>query len=77
MPVNNEQPLLLTKRDAAFLLSVSLRTIDNLIAAKRLAVRRLGRRSLIPRQSVELLARRGCPPPAIEAAVLNGDRNGN
>jgi excisionase family DNA binding protein len=65
-----DQRLLLTKRDAAFLLSVSLRTIDNLIASKRLAVRRIGRRSLIPRQSVELLAKRDCPPPAIEAAVL-------
>jgi excisionase family DNA binding protein len=68
--VTPEQPLLLTKRDAAHLLSVSLRTIDNLIAAKRLAVRRIGRRSLIPRQSIELLAKRDCPPPAVEAAFV-------
>ena len=64
------EPLLLTRRDAAHLLSVSLRTIDNLIAAKRLTVRRIGRRSLIPRHSVELLAKRDVPPPAIEAAVM-------
>ena len=63
------EPLLLTRRDAAHLLSVSLRTIDNLIAAKRLTVRKIGRRSHIPRHSVELLAKRDVPPTAIEAAV--------
>jgi excisionase family DNA binding protein len=42
-------PLLHTKIEAAAMLSLSLRTIDNLIAMKELPVRRIGRRVLIPR----------------------------
>jgi excisionase family DNA binding protein len=42
-------PLLHTKIEAAALLNVSVRTIDNLIAMKDLPVRRIGRRVLIPR----------------------------
>jgi excisionase family DNA binding protein len=42
-------PLLHTKIEAATMLSVSLRTIDNLIAMKELPVRRIRRRVLIPR----------------------------
>lgn len=43
-----EIPLLHTKQQAAFLLGVSLRTIDNLIAGKELLSRKIGRRVLIP-----------------------------
>jgi excisionase family DNA binding protein len=50
--------LLLTKKDVAYALSLSLRTVDNLIAAKRLQVRRIGRRVLIPRHALEQFARR-------------------
>jgi len=50
--------ILVSKKEAARVLSVSLRTIDNLIAAKELAVRRLGRRCLIPRTALEAFARR-------------------
>ena len=50
--------ILISKRDAAKALSVSLRTVDNLIAAKELAVRRVGRRCLIPCKSLEEFARR-------------------
>jgi len=59
--------LLVSKRDAASLLSVSVRTIENLIAAKRLIARKLGRRTLIPRSAIEQLARRDVPSPALEA----------
>jgi excisionase family DNA binding protein len=52
------EPILVSKKEAARVLSVSLRTIDNLIAAKELAVRRLGRRCLIPRRALEEFARR-------------------
>ena len=51
-------PILMSKRDAAKALSVSLRTVDNLIASKELAVRRVGRRCLIPRRALEDFARR-------------------
>lgn len=52
------EAILVSKKEAARVLSVSLRTIDNLIAAKELTVRRLGRRCLIPRRSLEDFARR-------------------
>jgi excisionase family DNA binding protein len=65
----NDQ-ILVSKRLAAALLSVSLRTIDNLIAAKRLTSRKIGRRTLIPRSAVEQLARRDVPSPAHEAAQV-------
>jgi excisionase family DNA binding protein len=44
--------LLYSKKEAAEQLNVSLRTIDNLIACKELAVRRVGRRVLIPHASI-------------------------
>jgi excisionase family DNA binding protein len=53
--------LLLSKRQTAHLLSVSLRTVDNLIAERQLVVRRIGRRVLIPRRSLEEFTRRDHP----------------
>lgn len=55
------QKLLLTKREAAHLLSVSLRTIENQISWKQLAVRRIGRRVLIPFSQLERFAQRDHP----------------
>lgn len=52
------EPILISKREAARALSISLRTLDYLIASKELAVRRVGRRCLIPRKSLEEFARR-------------------
>jgi len=51
-------PLLVSKRDAAGLLSLCLRSIDNLIAAKELPCRRIGRRVLIPYTALVAFARR-------------------
>jgi excisionase family DNA binding protein len=45
----------MTKQEAAQILRVSLRTIDRLIALRELRVRRLGRRVLIPRSSLDSL----------------------
>jgi excisionase family DNA binding protein len=48
---NTEQPkapLLISKREAAAMLGVCLRSIDNYIATKQLSCRRLGKRVLIP-----------------------------
>lgn len=51
----------LSKQEAAKMLSVSPRTIDRLIALKELQVRRLGRRVLIPRISLENFLRTDHP----------------
>jgi excisionase family DNA binding protein len=40
--------LMLSKNEAAEMISVSVRTIENLIANKELPVRRIGKRVLIP-----------------------------
>jgi len=52
------EPILVSKREAASLLSVCPRTIDNLVARRELPVRRIGRRVLIPRRALEQFARR-------------------
>jgi excisionase family DNA binding protein len=48
--------ILVSKIEAAEALSVSLRMIDYLIAQKQLAVRRIGKRVLVSRESLEQLA---------------------
>jgi excisionase family DNA binding protein len=50
--------LLLSKKDAAALLSLSIRSVEYLIANKEITARRVGKRILIPRQSLEQFARR-------------------
>ena len=52
-----EAPILVDRKTAARLLSVSLRTVDNLIACKRLRPRRIGRRILFERQALVLFAK--------------------
>jgi len=49
--------LAMSKVEAAQMLGVSVRTVDRLIALKELPVRRLGRRVLIPRNSLQTLLR--------------------
>jgi len=61
-------PLLVSKRDAAALLGVCLRSIDNYIAAKELPCRRLGKRVLIPYASLVAFARRDHQPATAETA---------
>ena len=58
--------ILVSKKEAAAALGVSLRTVENLIASKQLDARRIGRRRLIPRASLEKLARRDVPSPSLE-----------
>ena len=55
------EALALSKLDAARMLGVSIRTVDRLIALKQLPVRRLGRRVLIPRNSLQMLLRADHP----------------
>jgi excisionase family DNA binding protein len=56
--------LALNKLEAAQILGVSVRTVDRLIALKRLPVRRLGRRVVIPRNSLLNLLRADHPTRA-------------
>jgi excisionase family DNA binding protein len=58
----NDQ-ILLSKRESARLLGISLRLLDTLIAAKEIAVRRVRRRVLVPRRALEEFARRDHPMP--------------
>ena len=51
-----EVRLLVPRQDAACILSISLRTLDYLIARGELPARRLGRRVLIPRRALEEFA---------------------
>lgn len=50
------EKLLYTKREAAQLLSISVRSLDYLISTGQLAARRIGRRVLIPRDALEQFA---------------------
>jgi len=52
------EKVLYTKREAAQLLSISLRSIDYLIFNQQLPARRIGRRVLVHRDSIEQFARR-------------------
>ena len=51
-PNHEVTKLLHSKVEAAQMLNVSLRTVDNLIAFKELPVRRIRRRVLIPRSAL-------------------------
>ena len=50
--------ILISKREAAIALGVSVRTVDNLIQCKELQARRVGRRTLIAVAELERFARR-------------------
>jgi excisionase family DNA binding protein len=50
--------LLYSKKETADALGVSQRTVDNLIARKELAVRRVGRRVLVPLSELARFTRR-------------------
>jgi excisionase family DNA binding protein len=53
------EQILLSKRQAAQTLSISLRTLDKLIGSKKLPVCKIGRRVLISRSAVERFAMGG------------------
>jgi excisionase family DNA binding protein len=64
--------LLLTKKQAASVLGISVRSVEYLLASRKLEGRRLGRRRLVIRRSVERVARTDMPsmspPKAPEGA---------
>jgi excisionase family DNA binding protein len=51
------EKVLYTKREAAQLLSISLRSLDYLIVSQQLPTRRIGRRVLVHRESIDQFAR--------------------
>jgi len=53
-------------REAAHLLSVSPRTIQNYIRSKMLLSRKIGRRTVIPVRSLEAFLRTDHPSPSME-----------
>jgi len=59
------EALALINLEASRMLGVSLRTVDRLIVRKRLPVRRLGRRALIPRNCLQNLLRPDHPTRAV------------
>jgi excisionase family DNA binding protein len=82
----SQEFIVVTKKTAAQMLSVSVRTIDHLIAAGEIEVRRIGRRVVITRQSLSnfLLTdhptrstnRPGkCPSSASKKATGRGNRD--
>ena len=52
------ETLLLSRRSAAALLSISLRTLDSLVGRHELSTRRIGRRVLFERRILAQFARR-------------------
>ena len=60
-----ENKLLLAKNEAAALLSISPRALDYLIANKRLLVRRIGSRVLIPNTELKRFACADHPEPLV------------
>ncbi len=62
-----EMTILVTKQEAARLLSVSTRTVDNLIRVKQLPARRIGRRTLLSRADLEKFGRRAFVPTRAES----------
>ena len=64
--------ILVDKKSAAALLSISLRTLEYLIAGKQISVRKIGRRCLVPRRELERFARRdhASPSAKIETAEV-------
>jgi len=61
-PMEAQPKLLYTKREAAQLLSLSVRSIDYLITSCEIASRRVGRRLLIHRDAIERFARQDRHP---------------
>lgn len=57
--------MLYDRKDAARQLSISVRSLDYLIAGKRLATRRIGKKVLIPRGELLRFSRSDHPEPVM------------
>jgi excisionase family DNA binding protein len=61
--VHPKDKLLVSQDEAAQLLSISRRSIEYLVATKKLSIRRIGTRALIPIEDVRRFARSDHPEP--------------
>ncbi len=66
MHTQNPERLAVDIREAARLLSVSPRTIQNYLRAKMLPARKIGRRTVIPVRALENFLRSDQPSPVTE-----------
>ncbi len=57
----DSEKILLSKKDAASLLSLSVRSLEYMLQRRELVSRRVGRRVLIPRTALEQFAKRDHP----------------
>ena len=64
-----EEKLAVDLRTAALMLSISRRTLENYIAAKRLPVRKIGRRTLVLKRELERFLHRDQPSAVISTQV--------
>lgn len=64
------EKILFSKKEVAVLLSISPRCVDKLIAHAELETRRIGRRRLISRASLERLARRDVPSASLRNPMV-------
>lgn len=58
-----EPRILLSKKEAASMLSISVRALDYLIQRREIKIRRIGRRVLVPLREMEQFSRRDHPSP--------------
>ena len=69
------EKLLFDKKTVANMLSVSVRTVENLIAAKQLEVRHIGSRTLVTRKALQQFARQDHTTQPLPAIQPSGDRD--
>ena len=61
------EKLAVSVREAAMLLSVSARTIQNYISEKIIPARKIGRRTVVPMRALENFLRADRPSPAVKS----------
>lgn len=69
-----EAPLLVGKKEAAALLGVCTRTVENLVARKELPCRRIGRRTLIPFAALVQFAKRDHATASTTSAAATAEQ---
>jgi hypothetical protein len=69
--MDTEGVLLVSRREAARLLGISLRSLDGLISNRQLEVRRIGRRVMIETRILNRFARRDHPTQLVCDAKTN------
>jgi excisionase family DNA binding protein len=68
MPSTTAPRLLYTRKEAAYQLSISVRSLDYLITSKEIGTRRIGQRVLIPHSELVRYAKGNHPEPVDRAA---------